>query len=410
MFWSTRLTDDDFLLMNDSTPNQASVARAAETKQDRPLLSAEVTAFLGGMDCIRGALLVADLTSRRIVFQNATARALFADIETPSDSARIDDLLVLMAAHNRGATLGDLRDALLPLSPSTGNSDPIELRLGPVQYELVCTHRQIVGVGWVLTAILRDISARMAQEAAQRDIISVVSHELRSPLASIRGSLQLLGSGALGAMPADALKVFEIALRNSEHMLSVVNEILEDESAKQKNALRTELIDLTDLLRDAIDTHGGFATQWAINLTCAVPAPGTARIMGNRYKLMQVLNNLISNAIKFSPKHSTITVGLAEQPQTWRVEVTDQGPGVPEEQRPQLFARFASTPVQTETKLASTGLGLSIARDIVDMHGGTIGFRDEKPGGTTFFFDLLKTDQDPQDAAQTANQCTGGRA
>ena len=100
------------------------------------------------------------------------------------------------------------------------------------------------------------------------------------------------------------------------------------------------------------------------------------------------MNNLISNAIKFSPKNSQIRISIVERPDRWRIEITDQGPGVPKEQRPVLFSRLATTKVLTEQKLASSGLGLSIAKDIVETHGGLIDFRDETPTGTTLFFDL----------------------
>lgn len=206
--------------------------------------------------------------------------------------------------------------------------------------------------------------------------------------------MQLLNSGALGELPEEARKVFEIAMRNSEHMLSVVNEILEDESQKRKNELKTEFVDLASLVRDAIDGQSGFAAQWGVMLL-ETNLPHKAFALGNRQKLLQVMNNLVSNAIKFSPKNSQIRISIVERPDRWRIEITDQGPGVPKEQRPVLFSRFATTKVLTEQKLASSGLGLSIAKDIVETHGGLIDFRDETPNGTTFFFDLNKAPGDP---------------
>lgn len=363
------------------------LAQIADTPENLAVL-------LSGTDCIKGAFAIADHETGSFVFCNAHARALFASILEEGETATVESFLHAAALSNRAMTVGDLRDALLPATPQTGTSDTVELTLHDAPYELRSSQIRIEGSGWFTCFSLFDISMRKSLLAAQSDLISVVSHELRSPLASIRGSLQLLNSGALGELPEEARKVFEIAMRNSEHMLSVVNEILEDESQKRKNELKTEFVDLASLVRDAIDGQSGFAAQWGVMLL-ETNLPHKAFALGNRQKLLQVMNNLISNAIKFSPKNSQIRISIVERPDRWRIEITDQGPGVPKEQRPVLFSRFATTKVLTEQKLASSGLGLSIAKDIVETHGGLIDFRDETPNGTTFFFDLNKAPADP---------------
>lgn len=374
-----------------NTPGSLQAALSTLFGADAPVAQ-RLEALLRGTDCIKGAFVILEQSTGRIVFCNANACTLLDKSEPVAPIANASDFIDLVARSNRAITVGEIREALLPSKPTDRVTDPIELLLCDAPFELMHRHLDIPGAGWFTSFSLRDITLRKSLETAQSDLISVVSHELRSPLASIRGSLQLLNSGALGALPEDARKVFEIAMRNSEHMLSVVNEILEDESQKRKNALKTDVIDLSQLVRDGIDAQAGFAAQWGTQLHESGTLPGCFTI-GNRQKLLQVLTNLITNAVKFSPEKSAITVSIQDRGADWRVAVADQGPGVPAEQRPVLFTRFSSMQVQTESKLDSSGLGLSIAKEIIDAHGGDIDFRDEQPSGTTFFFDLKKANQ-----------------
>ena len=256
----------------------------------------------------------------------------------------------------------------------------------PVQLEVTVAEARLADRS-VLTASLRDITERRRVERMKSEFVSTVSHELRTPLTSIRGSLSLL-LGLFGSeLKGQARLMVEMAHRNAERLIALVNDILDIEkleSGRLEFAFRP--LDLVALAREAVETNQSFAAEREVALRLA-SAPAGLRVSGDPGRLLQVMANLLSNAAKFSERGSEVTVGVERHGGTARVVVRDTGPGVPEAFRRRIFQRFAQADGADSRRQGGTGLGLSISKAIVERHGGRIGF-DSRPGDTTFYFTL----------------------
>jgi PAS domain S-box-containing protein len=246
----------------------------------------------------------------------------------------------------------------------------------------------VVGSGADFFSIfVRDISLRKKVEQMKNELVATVSHELRTPLTSMRASLSLLESGAVEGVPEDAMELIGIAHRHCERLVRMVNDMLDVEKVESGNVnlVRVEQ-DVAPILRDAVAAMQGHAHQAGVRIEVAGTLTGVrAEVDGDR--LTQVITNLVSNAIKFSPPGSAVEVALERHGDGLRIAVLDRGPGIPAAFRGRIFQRFAQSEDEAGRRQGS-GLGLSISKNIVEEHGGRIGFADRPGGGTVFHVDL----------------------
>jgi two-component system, OmpR family, sensor histidine kinase VicK len=239
-------------------------------------------------------------------------------------------------------------------------------------------------------AMARDVTRQVHIERAKSEFVSTVSHELRTPLTSIKGALSLLSAGALGVMPAKATSVLTVAQRNTDRLILLINDLLDLEKidAGQMDFARGTL-DLGGLVREVVEMSEGMALSFGVTLA-TTSTSRFALVSGNKDRLAQVLSNLISNALKFSPVGGSVSVAISEEATCFRVSVADNGPGIPDDLKPRIFQRFAQGKQTNERKISGTGLGLSICKAILDRHDGVIGFDSSPQSGTVFHFDLPK--------------------
>ena len=246
-------------------------------------------------------------------------------------------------------------------------------------------------------ALIRERRELERSEAAAREsaelkdsLLSMVSHELRTPLTSIKGSLGLLAGGAVGEAPPPMRRLVQLALDNSERLLRMVDDILDMARLEARRmTYRRAPSDIAALLDRAVGTNLGFAAEHGVRL--ALEPVAIADVVDvDADRVAQVMANLISNAVKFSPEAGTVTVSArrAAEGRRVRIGVTDEGPGIPEESRAQIFEKFSQARNSGSGRRKGTGLGLSIARAIVEDHDGRIGFDTEVGAGTTFWFEL----------------------
>jgi PAS domain S-box-containing protein len=237
-------------------------------------------------------------------------------------------------------------------------------------------------------SILTDITERKRIDQMKNEFISTVSHELRTPLTSIRGSLGLIASGVMGAIPSKAMPMVEIAAKNCERLVRLVSDILDVEKiASGQMVFKIRTLSLEPFIGQVIEANQGFAAAQGVTL-CRVTEPGEIFVRADSDRLAQVLTNLISNACKFSQRGQPVTVGVLRRKQKIRVTVQDRGAGIPEEFRSRIFQKFSQANPSEGGHKKGTGLGLAISKGLIERMGGTIGF-DTTPGtGTTFFFEL----------------------
>ena len=222
----------------------------------------------------------------------------------------------------------------------------------------------------------------------KNDFVSSVSHELRTPMTSVVGALGLVQGGAAGRLPEKAQAMIEIAHKNCNRLVRLLNDILDIERIESGKAdLEIVSLDLHSLAQDSIETVSATAIERGVEIGL-VEDTEALTVMGDSDRLVQVLINLLSNAIKFSPPGGLVEVRLSRRDHLVRVSVCDQGPGIPLSFRSRVFERFAQADASDSRPNAGSGLGLSICRLIIDAHGGSIAYDTRIGQGTTFYFEL----------------------
>jgi signal transduction histidine kinase len=222
------------------------------------------------------------------------------------------------------------------------------------------------------------------------EFLSLVSHELRTPLTSIRGYLDLVLDEEAGELNTEQRRFLEAVERNSGRLLRLVGDLL---FVAQADAGRLSLeptkVDLAELAADCVEGAAPAAAAKSIDLVLAAQA--VPAFVGDRVRLAQVLDNLVSNALKFTPEGGRVEVSTKVNGDLVLVEVTDNGIGIPVADQPRLFERFFRSSVAEEQAIPGTGLGLAIVKAIVEAHKGEIRVESTEGRGTTFRVDLPLT-------------------
>jgi PAS domain S-box-containing protein len=216
--------------------------------------------------------------------------------------------------------------------------------------------------------------------------VPLVCHELRQPLTSIHSSLGYLTAETVSNSLADSRRILEIAYRNTQRMMRLVTD-LQETSALSLGITRMtpEELNLNDVIREAIESCQSKAFESESKVVFSGVFPG-ARVFADRDRLIQVFSNLFSNALRFTPPGKPVVVSLAKYNQHFEVSVKDQGPGIAEEIKSQIFEGMVRGD-RRRTK-QNSGLGLYICRLILDAMGGAIRFESRENSGTTFFVTL----------------------
>jgi CheY-like chemotaxis protein/anti-sigma regulatory factor (Ser/Thr protein kinase) len=194
--------------------------------------------------------------------------------------------------------------------------------------------------------------------------------------------------GAAGPLPAKARDLVRIARQNADRLIRLINDILDLEKIESgKVQLRIAALDPAELVESTIAELRATALQYRVTMTPAVQRRDA--VAGDHDRVVQVLTNLLSNALKFSPEGGTVTVSVADgAPGFLRFTVTDQGPGISDEQRPRLFVRFEQLEEANTRRRGGTGLGLAISRSLVEQQAGRIGVDSSLGAGSAFWFEL----------------------
>lgn len=220
------------------------------------------------------------------------------------------------------------------------------------------------------------------------ELVSTVSHELRTPLTAISGALGILGAGAAGELTDKGERLIKIAQRNSERLVTLVNDLLDiDKLQSGKTEFRLRDENLAELVTVGVEQNLPYAERGGLQLRAEVPAEAVP-VTVDRNRILQVLANLISNAVKFSTPGEEAIVRLGVEQNTARISVIDSGLGIAPEFRSRLFQRFTQHDSSSSRVQQGTGLGLAICKSIIEQHGGTIWLDETVEKGAAFHVDL----------------------
>ena len=201
-----------------------------------------------------------------------------------------------------------------------------------------------------------------------------MSHELKTPLTAIQGSLDLLMDGNIDQFTYETGELLMVAKKNSERLLRLINDILDVEKIELgKMEFHLDSIQLDTLIQEAIKANQPYAEKFKVNIYYIQSLPDII-VKVDHDRMIQVLTNLLSNAIQFSPKQGKVTIKMMKANNRVRVEIHDQGPGVPEEFQSRIFQKFAQADSSITRKQGGTGLGLSISKAIIEKLNGNISF------------------------------------
>lgn len=240
---------------------------------------------------------------------------------------------------------------------------------------------------WNICGTVRDITQRKIDEQRIGEFYSVASHELRTPLTSVKGSLLLLERGRAGVLPSRAHKLTRIALKECDRLIRLVNDMLDIKTIEAgKLELGCSEFDPREVIHETLEMMQIFADDYNVNLKQELNA--STMIHADKDRISQVLTNLISNAIKFSPKGGVVTVQVDESLDSVRYSVVDNGLGIPLREQYKLFKVFVQLNSANGVRRQGTGLGLAICKGIVDEHGGKLGVISDEGKGATFWFEL----------------------
>jgi PAS domain S-box-containing protein len=267
-----------------------------------------------------------------------------------------------------------------PLFAFTRND--LQLYFRPRQAHIVDEHGNIQGV----VTLLQDVTRFKDLDRMKSEFIATVSHELRTPLTSLSMSIDILSQEVIGSVNQRQKDLLVAAKDDSERLRKLVKELLDLSKLESgKYELKKELVDFRRLVADAVRPLRLPFEEKQIHLELNIPEHLPA-LSADSHQLTWVVTNLLSNALRFTDTSGKVQLTAKEEKQGILVTVADTGHGIPQENLETIFDKFVQVKSSTETTPGSVGLGLAIAREVVEAHGGRIWVESQVGVGSTFFF------------------------
>ncbi|MDP4536274.1 GAF domain-containing protein [Alkalimonas collagenimarina] len=262
-----------------------------------------------------------------------------------------------------------------------GQALPVQLLVTPRRHQDGSIHGYL--------GIAYDISERLRLQQMKNEFISTVSHELRTPLTSINGALGLVLSGTLGDLPEQSQTLLKVAQSNTKRLNFLINDLLDIEKLEAgKMQFDIAPHSLLQIVEQAIEENQPYGLKCDIRLLLDNQLQGAVDVIADPQRLLQVLANVLSNAIKFSPDHAAVQVVVLATETVARVEVHDHGPGISDDFKSKIFQKFSQADSTSRRAKSGTGLGLALSKELMEAMSGSIGFDSVFGQGSCFYIEM----------------------
>ena len=220
------------------------------------------------------------------------------------------------------------------------------------------------------------------------EFVSIVSHQLRSPLSNLKWAIEFLMAGKIGPIGEKQLEYFKILKENSARMSDLVSDLLTVSRIETARLpFKKAEFSLADLARELVKTFSPFAKASNVEVGLSAPAD-LPKIISDASQISQVIENLLDNALRYSKNTGEIEIKLKKRNSNLYLEIQDQGVGIPEYDQKYIFQKFFRSGNVMKYQTQGSGLGLYIAKAIIEKAGGKIGFKSQEGAGSTFWFTL----------------------
>jgi two-component system phosphate regulon sensor histidine kinase PhoR len=327
------------------------------------------------IDCMTDGVLVVN-RDRQVVLRNAAARRLLpgsggVPLPAPLPSLGSDDLrLALEEALSAGGRSISTR----------------EFAVGPGTY-MVNASPVLDGNGETsgAVAVLRDITALKKLAQAKSMFVSMVAHEVKSPLAAIESYLNLVLGGVGGNDPQRDRRMLERCVVRAKNLRTLVTELISLVAVETGNfSLKRSPLDVREVVGEVVEAYRERAQEKRIELSLRMPANGLDRVLADREAMRSVIGNLVDNALKYTPEDGHVVVTVDADGMYVKIAFRDDGIGMAPAERERVFEEFYRAKNDFTANVPGTGLGLSLVKRLVDLHHGTIAVQSERGSGSEF--------------------------
>ncbi len=357
--------------------------KRAELEAKHEELGQALTVNRAVLDASLDAICLAD-PNGDVLVANAVCQRLSTELLRDSESLTIDE---------RMARLADLTDdpegvrAELVLARDSARQLVTELGLVVPRRTLKCYTAPVPDSDGELIGrifVLRDVTAEREADRLKSELVATVSHELRTPLSGVLGFVELLLTRE--HEPETSRRYLQTIRAEARRLAELVDEFLDLQRIESgRFELRIEPFDLGELVSESTEL---FSRQSPSHTLRLARSDADLLVEGERDRIGQVLGNLLSNAIKYSPEGSDVEVAAAVSNGVARVSVRDSGIGIPADEQHEVFKKFFRASTAHESGIGGTGLGLALSHEIIERHGGSLGFESAEGVGSTFWFEL----------------------
>ena len=279
----------------------------------------------------------------------------------------------------------------LKLITEGGTEPPFEMRLKRKDGRLIDI---VCSAHWsrkdrTIFCVAHDMTERKQAERLRQEVVQMVSHDLKTPLSTVRTFLELLDAGAFGSLNDRGQHLLKLADSSTSRMLTLIKDLLDIEKMEAGMLLlEKSTTSVHELLEQSAQSVSAMAAERGVK----IDAQGSElNVQADPDRIVQVLVNLLSNAIKFSPSNSVVTLSARDAEEWVEISVSDFGRGIPAEKLPTIFDRFSQVRTSDASEKGGSGLGLAICKALVELHGGDILAKSQEGQGSTFLFKLPKS-------------------